>query len=240
MPEAVVMLLCQARRREPEIMDQADLDRQRHWHALSGLRRINRFSGSAAMLWPPLRQLAQKLGRPMHVLDVATGGGDVPIRIWQKARRQNLAVHVSGCDVSPAAVAYAQAEAHKVGAAVDFFVVDALKQDLPGTFDAVVCSLFMHHLHEDDAVRFLGRMAAAARHVVLVNDLRRSLTGWLFAWLGVRLLTRSSVVHVDGPRSVAAAFSPTELLELMRKAGLDSATLCRRWPFRMLATWARP
>ena len=233
------MLFCQARRREPEIMDQPDLDRQRHWQALSGLRRINSFSGSAAILWPPLRDLARKLARPIRVLDVASGGGDVPIRLWRSAKRHDLPMHLSGCDVSSAAVAYAQAEAQRAGAAVDFFVFDALKQDLPDTFDAVVCSLFLHHLDEDDARRLLKRMAAAARHMVLVNDLRRGLAGWLLAWIGVRLLTRSGVVHVDGPRSVAAAFTQAELLALLKKAGLETATVRRRWPFRMLAMWTK-
>src|SRR5438128_111546 len=39
------------RHRRPEIMDEPDLDAARHHHALRGLERINRWSGSARSLW---------------------------------------------------------------------------------------------------------------------------------------------------------------------------------------------
>src|SRR5262245_66581493 len=100
------MPLLRARCRRPEVMDQPDLDRERHWHALRGLERINRFSGSAGILWPALWDLGRKLGRPLRVLDVASGGGDVPPRLWQRASRQGLEMHSEGCDLRPAAVAF--------------------------------------------------------------------------------------------------------------------------------------
>src|SRR5438093_141488 len=131
------MPLLSTRRRRPELMDQPDLDRDRHWQALRGLGRINRWSGSAGILWPALRDLGKKLGRPLRVLDVATGGGDVPLRLWQKARRSGLAMHIEGCDVSPAAVAFAQARADREQAPVRFFVLDALHQELPDGYDAI-------------------------------------------------------------------------------------------------------
>jgi hypothetical protein len=80
-------------------------------------------------------------------------------------------------------------------------------------------------------------MAAAARRLVLINDLRRSAGGWLLAYVGTRLLSASPVVHTDGPRSVAAAFTPVELRQLAERAGLAGATVVRRWPFRLLLTW---
>jgi hypothetical protein len=61
----------------------------------------------------------------------------------------------------------------------------------------------------------------------------------LLACAGTRLLSRSPVVHVDGPRSVAAAFTPAEALDLAQRAGLTGATVVRRWPCRFLLTWRR-
>ena len=62
-------------------------------------------------------------------------------------------------------------------------------------------------------------MKAAARRLVLVSDLRRSATGYFFAWAGCRLLSRSRVFHVDGTRSVAAAFTPAEARASGREGG---------------------
>jgi SAM-dependent methyltransferase len=222
-------------------MDQPDLSRDRHQHALHGLARINFWSGSARILWPALRAVAQVVApRPARVLDVATGGGDVPLRLWKKARRAGVALQLEGCDVSPVAVAHAQAAAIGLGADVRFFVHDALTGSLPTGYDAVTCSLFLHHLDDDSACEFMKRMANAAGHVVLVNDLSRGLAGLILAHVATRVLTRSDVVHVDGPRSVEAAFTPHEARELASRAGLTGAVVSRRWPFRWLLTWRRP
>src|SRR5947208_702478 len=79
-----------------------------------------------------------------------------------------------------------------------------------------------------------------ARWLVLVNDLERGPLGWMLAWLGTRLLSRSRIVHVDGPLSVEGAFTCAEVRALARRAGLDGATLTRRWPCRFLLAWRRP
>lgn len=229
------------RRRQPEIIDQPDLDESRHVLALRGLERINRWSGSARILWPAIRDLArQARDAPLRLLDIATGAGDVPIRLWHKVRRAGLALQIEACDRSTTAIAHARQAAVARGAEVRFFEWDALAGPLPEGYDVLTCSLFLHHLEEEQAIDFLARMAAAARRLVLINDLRRSRSGLLLAYAATRVLTRSPVVHVDGPISVAAAFTPSEVLQLAERAGLKGGRVGRRWPFRFLFSWARP
>jgi hypothetical protein len=227
------------RRLQPEIMDQPGLDPGRHRQALRGLRRINFWSRSAGILWPALAALARTTPQPLRVLDVATGGGDVPIRLWQRAKRAGLSMIIEGCDISAVAVEHATREAEQRGAAVRYFVANALVDPLRDGYDAVVCSLFLHHLTEEQAVGLLRRMAAAARRLVLVNDLVRSRTGLWLARVGTRLLSRSPVVHVDGPRSVEGAYTIQEAQSLAERAGLQGATIERRWPCRFLLSWVR-
>ena len=99
--------------------------------------------------------------------------------------------------------------------------------------------MFLHHLADEQALLFLQKMRQAARHMALVNDLARSRWGYLAAWLGTRVLTRSDVVHIDGPRSVAAAFTLDEVRDLAERAGWNGALLTRRWPWRFLLEWRR-
>jgi 2-polyprenyl-3-methyl-5-hydroxy-6-metoxy-1,4-benzoquinol methylase len=233
------MLLLRQRRQLPELMDRPDLSPARHEAALRGLARINWWSRSAGALWPPLAALARRLGRPLRVLDVAAGGGDVPLRLWRRARRAGLGFRIDGCDLSPTAVAHARAEAQRAGAAVHFFQHDALNDPPPTGYDAAVSSLFLHHLDAEQAVAFLRRQAATAEYLVLVNDLERSAAGLALAHVAVRLLSRSDVVHYDGPRSVEGAFTRAEALALAERAGLYEATAEWRWPFRYLLTWVR-
>lgn len=228
------------RHREPELMDDPRLNAVQHHAALRGLARINWFSGSSRILWPALRDLARKLApRPLRVLDLATGSGDVPRRLWHKAQQAGVPMEIDGCDMNPQAVQYAQQCAVQK-ASVRFFVLDAMKDNLPTTYDVLMTSLFLHHLETAQATDFLRRLATAARAMVLVNDLCRSAGHYLLAVAATRLLSRSPVVHVDGPRSVAAAFTVPEVKQMAQEAGLRSAQLSRHWPCRFLLKWERP
>ena len=154
-------------------MDDPVLDGGHHEAALRGLSRLNYLSGSARTLWPPLAALARQLGRrQLRVLDVASGGGDVPVRLWRKARRAGLHLEIHGVDVSPRAVEFAAGQAAAEQAAINFSVLDVLADPLPRGFDAVTCSLFLHHLAEEQGVLLLQAMAEATEHLVLVNGLR--------------------------------------------------------------------
>ena len=57
---------------------------------------------------------------------------------------------------------------------------------------------------------------------------------------GLRILTRSPIVHVDGPLSVRAGFQPGEVLDMADRAGLRGARITRHWPQRLLLSWRRP
>lgn len=229
------------RHRQPEIMDQPGLDLQQHIQALRGLERINRLSRSSAILWKPISRLAQELsGQTINVLDLATGAGDIPIALFRRAQRAGIGLNLAACDRSEQALGHARARADQAGANVHFFTWDALSGPTEKRYDVVCCSLFLHHLDWDEAVQVLKNMAASARHMVLVNDLRRCSAGWLLAWAGTRLLSRSHVAHVDGPLSVEGAFTIPEVNELAKTAGLAGATVERRWPCRWLLKWRQP
>ncbi|MBY0524764.1 MAG: methyltransferase domain-containing protein [Gemmataceae bacterium] len=228
------------RRLQPEIMDQPGLGERQHIDALNGLRRINVFSGSAGILWRPIRALARERGfEPLRLLDLATGSGDVPIRLCLKARRAGVDLRAAACDVNPQAIRYAAQRATQCNAPVDFFPLDAVRDAIPAGFDIITSSLFLHHLETEQAVSLLRRAAEATRTLVLINDLVRCRAGYALAFLGTRLLSRSPVVHVDGPRSVEGAFTRAEAAGLARQAGLEGATVARRWPFRFLLTWRK-
>src|SRR5207253_9483209 len=92
------------RRREPELMDEPGLDPAAHAQALRGLRRINRLSRSSGLAWRAIRALAGELpARPLRILDVASGGGDVAIGVARRAAQARVALSVDGCDFSQTA-----------------------------------------------------------------------------------------------------------------------------------------
>ena len=221
-------------------MDQPGLDSTQHQQALHGLARINWISRSDGILWKPIRRLAEEKGKQsLRVLDIATGGGDVPIRLQRRAVRAGLPITFAGVDFSATAIEYARHQALIGNDAVEFFQLDALNMPLPADYDVIISSLFLHHLDPNEAVDLLRRMGQAAGSMVLINDLVRSRMGYLLAYFGTRLLSRSKVVHFDGPQSVCAAFTITEARQMAEQAGLKNASISWRWPFRYLLQWRR-
>ena len=229
------------RHREDEIMDQPGLDAIEDQAALSGLGRVNWWSRTAGQIWSLLEELRRdrKLNH-LRVLDLACGGGDVTLALARRARSARIPLTVHGCDRSPTAVAYATERCERVGLQnVEFFERDVLNDPIEQTYDVIVCTLFLHHLEQDQAESLLRKMSAAEQAVV-VDDLCRSRFGYLLAWFGTRILTRSPVVHTDGPLSVRAAFTTDEIAVMARTAGLEGATIRRHWPERFSLMWVQP
>jgi 2-polyprenyl-3-methyl-5-hydroxy-6-metoxy-1,4-benzoquinol methylase len=226
------------RRPQLEWMDQPGLDPHLHRQALAALARLNQAAGAVGALWPAVREAAKTAGdRPVRVLDVACGGGDVTLGLWQRARQAGLAIDIVGCDISATAVQYAEGQARQQQAPVTFLEHDAVYDPLPGYYDVAVCSLFLHHLEAGEVITLLSQLGSGCRFVV-ADDLVR--TGWSYvlAWGATRTLTRNPVVRGDGPRSVEQAFLPAELASLAEQAGLTGARVRRRAPARMQLFWS--
>ena len=231
----------QHRCRQPEIMDQPGLSSERHRGALRGLARINFWSGSARILWPGLRDLAREVApRPLRVLDLATGGGDVPLRLWRWARRANVPLLLEGCDVSPVAIEHARAAALGAGADVRFFVHDALHGPPLSGYDAVTCSLFLRPPRRRRGLRTVatdagddGPAGANQRPEPNSDGIPARPHGYA-----------NSHALRCGPHGRAAfgqgGVHSEEARQLAERAGLPGAVVGRRWPCRWLLTWRRP
>ncbi|MCU0252522.1 MAG: methyltransferase domain-containing protein [Vicinamibacterales bacterium] len=223
------------------MMDQPDLDVRRHVHALDALGRANAVSRTAGAVWPSIRAAALDTAPgPLRVLDIASGGGHLLVSLARQAARERMDIDWLGWDVSAVAIDYARTLAESRGVkGVRFERADALHGPIPPGIDVVLCTLFLHHLTESDAVALLQRMGEAAGRAVVVSDLRRTRLGAAFTWAGCRLLSRSKVFRVDGMRSVAAAFSTGEARSLAAAAGLNGAQVFQVWPQRWLLTWRK-
>lgn len=225
------------------MMDAPGLDPRLHQGALEGLARINRLSRTAHHLWSAIERECEPASRPLRILEIGSGGGEVLVRM--AARRPGHTFH--GVDISSVAIEHARARAGGIGN-VHFFIGDALCDETggvgseiraQGTYDVVFCSLFLHHFDEVDAVKVLKLCRLYSSRLVLVDDLCRTRTGYALAWLGARLLSRSPVVHHDAPVSVAGAFTPSEARILAWAAGLARIEIATHWPERFLLTARR-
>ncbi len=219
--------------RVPEIMDDPRLEPELHQAALRGLERLNTFSNSLKVISQPIEALSKKLNRrPLRVLDIASGGGDLPLGLAARAARAGLPLEVVGSDCSSTAIAFAQARAKKSKQNVKFIRLNILHDQLPTDFDVICTSLFTHHLDPPEVISLLQKAHQASRSLVIVNDLERSPINFGLVWIATRLLSRSHVVWHDGPVSVRAAYTQSEFRELAGKAGIKDFEISEKFPCR--------
>lgn len=220
-------------------MDDPKLDPALHRQALRGLKRINWVTNSIQAVWQEINKLSKSHSgsSPISILDVACGSGDSLIQIGKLAKAADFDVRLTGMDISPVAVESTALNARKAKVKLATIESDVLSDKPLPQHDVVFCSLFLHHLDDSQALVLLRKMKSGGKHLVLVSDLLRSRSGYMLAVVGTRLLSRSRVVHVDGPRSVEAAFTEREFQKLSTEAEMANGSVHKFWPQRFLFRW---
>lgn len=225
-----------ARRRGVELLDDPGVADAVRARAMQDVARSNAlFGGTRTAVGAALRAAAGVEGA-ITLLDVGTGTGDIPPRIAAalRKRRPSRPILTIGLDRSAALLRDARPGLDAVVAA------DALRIPLRDeSVDLVVCSQFLHHFREQDAVTVVRELHRVARHGVVISDLGRS---WLAAggfWFASTVLRFHPVTRHDGVVSVLRGFTPAELRGLVRAAvGVEPRITAG--PFwRVVAEWPR-
>ena len=189
---------------------------------LRDLARINHRLGGVRLSVAAIEVLAPGLAG-LSVLDVGTGGADIPLALIERGRRVGRLVTVTGIDSRPEVLAAAAVADPRITATRELALHVADGRALPyadGAFDVVHASMVVHHLDPGAARDFLAEMGRVAQRGVVVNDLVRGRWWWVGAWLVSHLLTRNRFTRYDAPLSVRRAYTVAELTALLATAGL--------------------
>ncbi len=228
------------RTRRAELMDDPNLDPLLHSEALRGLAQLNFFSFTGNEIWQQLKIFSEhNRSQAIRVLDLATGGGDIPIMLAKRARCAGLNFEFVGADISPTAVRFANERATKEKASVSFLELNVLNQNIPQGFDVIMTSLFTHHLDPMQVIDLLVKMRSATNQLVLVNDLIRGAFSLTIVSLATKILSNSKIVHHDGPASVRASYTIDEMRDMAKQSGLDNCIIHHSFPCRMLLVWRK-
>jgi SAM-dependent methyltransferase len=169
------------------------------------------------------------------VLDVGSGAADVPLALVRDAERRGGGLRVTCLDASEQMLALAR-RASGAHPALAFVRGDgASLRFADGAFDAVTCTLALHHFEPDAARALLREMRRVARIAPVVCDLRRSAVAFAGAWLWSRT-SRNRLTRHDAPLSVRRAYTPDEALALAREAGWRAPRVQREPFYRMTLT----
>jgi ubiquinone/menaquinone biosynthesis C-methylase UbiE len=197
---------------------------------LRDLRRVNRWLGGVRLSADAIDALAAHREQ-LTVLDVGTGGADIPMALLARADRRGRGLAVVGIDSRPEVLAAAVVARPAVAATPGLELHIGDGRMLPyadGSFDVVHASMVLHHFPPDEAVLIIREMGRVARLGVVVNDLERTRRGWIGAWLMSHLLTGNRYTRQDAPLSVRRSYRAGEMKRLLRTAGLTPVRTERR------------
>jgi ubiquinone/menaquinone biosynthesis C-methylase UbiE len=207
----------------PEMMDRPGQNLSLLRDDLTELERINRCLGGLAI---PLRYL--ELFQPRTILDLATGGGDVP-----RAIAQRFVAQITAVDGNPDILQIAR-ERSTGYTNIRFEQHNLLALPYPpASFDVVLCALTLHHFAKADVVAILRRIHDIARVGYIVNDLRRNRVAIWLSKLMARTIITNPIARFDAPASCERAFSLAELRSMAERAGLTNFRIHRHAGFRM-------
>lgn len=229
-------LLVPARRSDPEWMDRTDNDPADLTDTLDDIRLVNRYLRGSSIILRAVRPFleAARGNRVLSVLDVGTGGADLPMDLVADARRRGCNIRVVAVDRDPVTLRYAREQTAGTPE-IEVLPADAFALPFPpASFDLVIASMFLHHFIEDDAVRLVTGFRRIATRAVIINDLRRHLVSWAFISLASRVTRRHPMFVHDAALSVLRGFTRAELKTIAKRSGSADATVRRRLPYRLL------
>jgi ubiquinone/menaquinone biosynthesis C-methylase UbiE len=210
---------------------------------LRDLGRINRHLGGVDLSAAAIDALAAHIDA-LTLLDVGTGGADIPMALLERAKARGRRISVVGLDSRPEVLEAAVLATPALATTdrLELHVGDGTSLPYPDrSFDVAHCSLVLHHLTPDEAVVLLTEMARVSRLGVVVNDLDRTRLGLIGALLLGHLLTGNRFTRADAPMSVRRSYRANEAADLLRTAGLTPVRTIRgsfgqRWAIAAVPT----
>jgi 2-polyprenyl-3-methyl-5-hydroxy-6-metoxy-1,4-benzoquinol methylase len=191
---------------ETEILDNPDVPHQVRARCYRDLARVHRWLGNVSVIVARIQRDPRHVKR---VLDIGCGDGALLEII-----RQKLGVDVVGVDLTPP----------DWQSSIRIVRCDATRDALPEA-DIAVCVTMIHHLSPRELRDLIRNAARFCRRLVILDLVRHALPSVLFHAFVAPFVNPINVE--DGRRSIARAFTPVELNNIVREALAGT-----QWTFR--------
>lgn len=223
-----------ARRRGHEILDDPSQDPALARRSLQDVALANRlFGGQRAVLREVRAVLASaRADEPMHLLDIGTGLGDIPLAASRLARGLGRSLSTTGLELSP----HLAREASRV--CTSAVAGDALRLPFADhSVEIVTCSQVLHHFEDVEAMALLRECTRVARRAIIIADLRRSWLAVAGLWTSSFALGFHPVSRHDGVVSILRGFTRDDLAALVERATGRRPRVRHALGWRVTATW---
>jgi ubiquinone/menaquinone biosynthesis C-methylase UbiE len=201
--------------------------------SLQDLRMFNRWFGGIHTMSSLLRRVAKQAQlKELSWLDVAGSEGYVATQAQRVLARSAISLRTVILDRVPSHLSTAHPGVCGDALALPF---------CDNSFDAVGCSLFLHHLEPEQIAPFTREALRVARYAVLIHDLQRHPLHLALSYLGFPLY-RSRITRHDAPASVRRAYTVKEIGNMLERATAAGNIEIRTfYLFRIgVIIWKRP
>ena len=206
---------------------------------ISELQFVNRWMGDAHSLKATLlREVESQSLASFSILDIGAGSGELLRVAAMWARQNDRQLSAVGLELNES-MAESMLEESEQFDEISAVRGDALR--LPfgdAEFDYVMCSLFTHHLLDEQVVHVLREMSRVARRRIFVIDLHRHPVAYFLYTTVGKLVLHNRLVRHDGALSILRGFKSDELLELAQRAELPDIRVEHHFPSRLVLSAA--
>ncbi|NVO11834.1 MAG: methyltransferase domain-containing protein [Bacteroidales bacterium] len=219
---------------EKEMLDSPDISKELLFQNLQELDILNRRLGGHSTTIQGIKKLVNDNIKTYHIVDLGCGSGDTMIFIATWARKNGYIVKLTGIDINAAVIDYMNQ--HCVDYPEINGVVSDYREFLKSAehIDIVHCSLFCHHLNDNELFELFKWFKHNLKVGFVINDLQRSRMAYYCVQIFTHIFNGSLLSKNDGPISVLRGFKVNELKSLLQKEQIDKYSISRRWAFRYL------
>lgn len=177
---------------------------------------------------------------PARVLDVGSGGGQIPARIARRRPRWRIWGVDRAGSMLAAGRGGTEAARHSARVAIEPFrlglaLAEARTLPFPdGALDLVISNSLLHHIGDPTPVLDEIARVAGASGRVLLRDLRRPPRALFHAWVGWHGRQYAGPMRRLYEDSVAAAFTPEEVAIVLRHSRLAGAIVRPDGPYLLV------
>lgn len=163
-----------------------------------------------------LRRIRADRDRAWTMLDIGSGGCDLPVWLIDRCRQERISLTITCMDHDARVVEFAR---QRLVGYPEILLVQGdaltLAETPPGCWDFIFSNHFLHHLTTPAVRQCLRQVVRASREQCIMCDLVRSrLSYWLYTAAAKGLL-RNSFAFDDGRLSICRSLTKSEALGLV-------------------------
>lgn len=217
-----------------EIMDDFSMEGNELKDALDKIAGINQWLGGNKITLDGIKDLLknQPKNKPVSVLDIGCGNGDMCRAIADFARQEHQPVTIVGIDANAYTISYAEACSSSYPS-ISYQIQDVFSEAFKAMqYDIAVCTLTLHHFSDDAILVLMKLLSERATLGVVINDLQRSPVAYRLFQLICFVFGLQRMTKEDGLTSILRGFKRSELERFSRQIHLKNYRITWRWAFR--------